>query len=1046
MGRKTPSQSSLTSMAADASSSFNNDDGGESSSSSSSIIGETLSSVTNAAVDSIANAVKDEPDTDAEAIARKKNSVTLPLVVQSSASDMGMGIRLCQISEGRKLDGFMELNLDTLEVEEREQERLAGDENEGSVGNANANDNTSTTTVATTTMDVSMIRRRINGEFRGLVVSSVREDSAGWTAGVRPGDILKSTSATLGSQMWPKSTLDGVKSAITSRRAVSDTMEFEFQRLVETEDNKFELTLTRPIGFNLKASKLARKAVRVGDRILAVDSSLGDRMWPVSTTEGLISSVTARLPGQKITFRFERPTTTSSTIIDDDDENTENAGVSSSADGGSFFSSVTTAAAATTSDTLSSSSSSSTANSAVSAVSAAAAALPSGYDEQLLGRCQEIIQRYKNDEKYVNKFALPGIVADKVINSLASAGTKVDAGTLSMILTAYLTCRQPDTAVRVFEAVVGLRADAIAGPVESIAETIGGDMDIESDPLLGKNGNTIVPNTDALDVYTVGALMKAHAMNGDLVSMQRVLSVLEGHGGLTVGDTEIASWPGTGSDGALKPDTHCYNIAITASANSDAEEGLELAMIMFNRLSNPGKNNQRLVRDVVSYNAIIKALTKFGQFDEAIETFYQMKKSGIKPDKYTYTALAKAIIVDDNDVEELLYDMREAGVDADVMTFNTIIRYLCEQKNVSAARKVVNFMEDSGVPPDAWTYSFLMKGLQDSGNPSAALTLFESACSDRRTVGFTENVFLYTAAMTAAASVGDHTRALELLSRMNSLGIKPNIKTMTALLSACISAGEPDLAVDIFRRIQNPDSYAVMKGLLALSLAGKGDEALAMLADKETAAGRMKGKPLNKVYESLLRNSITDSDYDLARRVVKSLIAKGNIPSKSTFYMMFESMSLTLKDGLVANISYSENGFVTRKSLDEQDSEKFGFLLFLVDTLSGRNLPCEASLYSTILQFGNHLGGLPRKVSALLVSAKAASGVYANNNMKLIDEVSDCEEECPIGGWEELFESFDEVRSQIESPLSLPKLRSTESREEPILQETELSLTIPLHV
>ena len=738
-------------------------------------------------------------------------------------------------------------------------------------------------------------------------------------------------------------------------------------------------------------------------------------MWPVSTTEGLISAVTVRLPGQKITFRIERGAAATSKddadIISDNESTVTNGAAAavttstSTSGDNSFFSPVTSGNAAATSN-------------AVSVSGASASTL--GFDEDLLGRCQEILKRYKNDEKYVNKFSLPGIVADKVVNALASAGTKVDAGTLSMVLTAYLTCRQPEMAIGVFEAVVGIRADGIEGEVESV-KTIT-DMDIESNPLLGRNGKQIVPDYGALDVYTAGALMKAHAMNGDLLSMQRVLSVLEGHGGVTVGDVKFASWPGTGSEGVLQPDSQCYNIAITAAANSDAEEGLELAMIMFNRLGNSGAN-QRLAKDAVSYNAIIKALTKFGQFDEAIETFYQMKKTGIKPDKYTYTALAKSVMVDDNDLEELLYDMREAAVTADVMTFNTIIRYLCERKKMSAARKVVTFMESSGVLPDSWTYSFLMKGLLDSGNPSAALTLFESACSDRRTVGLTENVVLYTSAMTAAASMGDHNRALELLSRMNSLGIKPNIKTMTALLTACLSSEEPDLAVDIFRRIPNPDAYAVTKGLLALSLAGKGDEALAMLSDKESVAGGIKGKSLNKVYESLLRDSIHGSDYELARRVVKSLMAKGNIPSKQVFQKIFESMSLTLKDGLVANISYSPSGFVTRQSFDEQDTEKFKFLLFLVDSVSERNLPCEAALYATILQFGNHLGGLPRKIAALLISAKAASGVYTNNNTKLIDDSRDCEaEKCIIGGWEDLLLQFDEVRSQIESPSSLPKL------------------------
>ena len=236
------SKSSLTSMAADASSSFNNDKDA---------IGDALSSVTNAAVDSIANVVKDEPDVDAEEIARKQKmvqkrqtgktyKVTLPLA-ESSVSDIG--IRVCQFSKGRNLESVFELNFDTLLLEDSTKRSADTDE---------ANDNKDTE------MDMYKIQRRIDGEFQGLVVSYVAENSSGWKAGVRPGDILRTTSATLGNQMWPKSTLDGVRSAISSRKAVADTMEFEFQRLGETVDNQFELTLTRPIGLNLRGKQ--RKA------------------------------------------------------------------------------------------------------------------------------------------------------------------------------------------------------------------------------------------------------------------------------------------------------------------------------------------------------------------------------------------------------------------------------------------------------------------------------------------------------------------------------------------------------------------------------------------------------------------------------------------------------------------------------------------------------------------------------------------------------------------------------------------------------------------
>jgi hypothetical protein len=226
------------------------------------VAGEALSSVTNAAVDTIVSNVIatgiDEPDVDAIDIARKQElvsqrhkaktyKVTLPLTASLASSKMSsqkrattasmsvsvlsLGITLCQISKGRNLDSVMELNLDTLELED---------------GTKRTNNNINTWTTSTT-------RQRIDGEFQGLVVSSVKQGSAGWVSGVRPGDILKTSSATIGNSMWPKSTLDGVKSALLSRKAVAESIQFEFQRLDEvTVDNQYELTLTRPIGLNLK--------------------------------------------------------------------------------------------------------------------------------------------------------------------------------------------------------------------------------------------------------------------------------------------------------------------------------------------------------------------------------------------------------------------------------------------------------------------------------------------------------------------------------------------------------------------------------------------------------------------------------------------------------------------------------------------------------------------------------------------------------------------------------------------------------------------------
>ena len=95
--------------------------------------------------------------------------------------------------------------------------------------------------------------------FDGVVVSSVAIGGLAWNAGVRAGDVLTATSATMGAKLWPKSTLDGIRSAISSRKVMSSTMGFEFRHMMTDDANgsmesvkSFELALSRPIGINVE--------------------------------------------------------------------------------------------------------------------------------------------------------------------------------------------------------------------------------------------------------------------------------------------------------------------------------------------------------------------------------------------------------------------------------------------------------------------------------------------------------------------------------------------------------------------------------------------------------------------------------------------------------------------------------------------------------------------------------------------------------------------------------------------------------------------------
>jgi len=103
---------------------------------------------------------------------RRRYDVTLPLT-------QPLGITLCQVDVGQAFSD-LDLNLDSLLFQSP-----PAPASEATDGEALA-------------MNPSEVKKRLDQNFKGIVVSSVVVGGRAWHSGVRPGDILISTSATLG--------------------------------------------------------------------------------------------------------------------------------------------------------------------------------------------------------------------------------------------------------------------------------------------------------------------------------------------------------------------------------------------------------------------------------------------------------------------------------------------------------------------------------------------------------------------------------------------------------------------------------------------------------------------------------------------------------------------------------------------------------------------------------------------------------------------------------------------------------------------------------
>ena len=581
-------------------------------------------------------------------------------------------------------------------------------------------------------------------------------------------------------------------------------------------------------------------------------------MWPVSSVEGLVSACTTRLPGQPVKLRFER-------MVDVGEYESSTEKFAESLDTESNLNGAIAGFRSLNEDSSAAATGSQFSRTAVA--TSAIQSTGSKTHKLLLSRCRDILRRYISVYKpSVDKeriVALPSLVADRVVDAIADASAPLDAKTLTLIMNSYLICGKSNEAIKIFQASTGLSANGSA----KISNVTIHSKKVE--------GGKLQPDVSSLNLYSATALLRAHAMNRDCAATTQILMAMQDS------DGNSDTWT-LNSNIHLKADIHCYNIALAAAARAGGQDNLNMALDIFNRLSDSSTKSNLPRRNLVTYNTVISIYANAGKREEAFSVFNSMRQIGLKPDKITITSLIKACI-SDGDLETaqtLLKNMRKANIEVDLRAYNTVIKALCDNLKWYEAKELVTDMEFRGVKPDGMTYGLLMNGLLKANKPGPCLTLFEAACSDQSTVALTENVKLYTTAITAAGTMGDYERALELVSRMTFSGLKPNLKTLTSLMGACISGSKPELALDVFKKISIPDGYCTSLALRAFCDTKDYSSAVAILRKENDGRSKfLSGKQIMTSYNYFIQSCLENEEYGNAK---EALVSQENI-SKTHF-------------------------------------------------------------------------------------------------------------------------------------------------------------------
>merc|ERR1719336_502664 len=271
----------------------------------------------------------------------------------------------------------------------------------------------------------------------------------------------------------------------------------------------------------------------------------------------------------------------------------------------------------------------------------------------------------------------------------------------------------------------------------------------------------------------------------------------------------------------------CMVEALCSSGN-DPDAGLELVHQLL------ADEETRPLLNAVIFSSIVKGFTHQKRFESVWSVYEEMKKLQVEFSITTYNALIDACARSCQmcRVSGLMEAMAREKIEANVVTYSTILKGYCQEGRLDKAFELLDAMKNSDrFHPDEITYNTLIdgcaqRGLYDSGMrlvkemqemnvPVSTFTLtvvaklagrskkvdraFELCETLSQKHRIRPNVHVYNNLIHASTTAGQRGRAVEVLEKMIHERVRPDTRTYKLLLTAFVNARELQDAIGLVR-------------------------------------------------------------------------------------------------------------------------------------------------------------------------------------------------------------------------------------------------------
>lgn len=714
-----------------------------------------------------------------------------------------------------------------------------------------------------------------------VVVKGFTPDSNAVLAGVREGDRIVATSATWGDHMWSKSSLDGVIVAVSSRLKYADDVKLRLERPFDSAaelrartavSERVRVTLQKPLGLELE-ERPWRKSTAVfvkqvdgnvsasgkvlpGDRITAISASLGERMWPTRSVEGVRSAIMTRL-GNEVCIELERAVNVGSdeTPLEREAPAADLLDANAAAETGPASTPSKATAAADFEESLLPHTAREAATAAQAKVQSgpvveaawaavraslgeALAALSTAQSQALttngteavlmeratfvLIKCVRARQRERSStNKGTEPEARPIDAAslanttkaerlariDQVVGLLLLANVVPSPKFVNMAMTAYRNEQSPEQAIHVYKSAVARGMLASLECVSTLIEAVSDER---------RNANSL--------------RKRDKGWAGSRPALAELEARTQRHLQLAFSSLDAMQARGECAD------THAMNALMRACVQFKL---YDKANDIFWRLMRAGGASaaeeaaRPCAPDTTSWNIMIYSYARQRRADLVESTFNEMRQRGeVAPDRFTYTEVVR-LFLDLGDFDTAWQYLRLLEREHDLA-----IRRASPPANAEVDEDAEDLALEalltegparppaSRLAPDAFLYNqfiraysrslqwaeaeAVMTHMQDRGVspdwysfaylvPGLIRAKHYNEALEKMVLmeeqGLKLDVVMFTNFITAHAKLKDNFGAINLLQKMKDQGLSPNVRTLTSIMHACLEANNPDLAL-----------------------------------------------------------------------------------------------------------------------------------------------------------------------------------------------------------------------------------------------------------